>query len=70
MTFIFRQRYLLFLNWIKNDHDDLEDVKKNYIGSLNKNEQYTLNYNDYLDSTNMGPDLQTLSLKMHIVKYD
>ena len=46
----------LFLNWIKNDHDDPEDVK-NYIGSLNKNEQYTLNYNDYLDSTNMGPDL-------------
>ena len=29
---------------------------KNYIGSLNKNEQYTLNYNDYLDPTNMGPD--------------
>ena len=47
---------LSFLNWIKHDHDDLEDVK-NYIGSLNKNEQYTLNYNDYLDQTNMGPDL-------------
>ena len=30
---------------------------KNYIDSLNKNEQYTLNYNAYLDSTNMGPDL-------------
>ena len=30
---------------------------KNYIGSLNKNEQYTLNYNDYLDQTNMDPDL-------------
>ena len=30
---------------------------KNYIDSLHKNEQYTLNYNDYLDSTNMGPDL-------------
>ena len=45
---------LLFLNWIKNDHDDLEDVK-NYKGSLNKNEQYTLNNNDYLDPTNMGP---------------
>ena len=27
---------LLFLNWIKNNHDDLEDVK-NYIGFLNKN---------------------------------
>ena len=47
---------LSFLHWIKNDHDDLEDVK-NYIGSLNKNKQYTLNYNDYLDQTNMGPDL-------------
>ena len=40
----------------KNDHDDLEDVK-NYIGSLNKNKHHTLNYNDYLDQTNMSPDL-------------
>ena len=46
----------MFLNLIKNDHDDLEDVK-NQIGSLNNNEQYTLNYNNYLDSTNVGPDL-------------
>ena len=30
---------------------------KNYVGSLNKNKQYTLNYNDYLDQTNMAPDL-------------
>ena len=37
---------LLFLNWIINDHDDLEDVK-NYIGSFNENN---------LDPTNMGPD--------------
>ena len=30
---------------------------KNYINSHNKNDQYTLNYNDYLDSTNVGPEL-------------
>ena len=54
---------LVFLNWIKNDHDNLEYVN-NYIGYLNKNEQYTLNY---LDSTNMDPiSFQTLSLKICI----